>query len=73
MTPQEPIKMLGAISLDTEFTREYVSSMKEFHKTFKFLPNDNIIEKSMSINTPLTLGSETFKKIRKTRKNKLNK
>lgn len=73
MTPQEPIKMLGAISLDTQFTREYVSSMKEFHRTFKFLSNDNIIEKSISTNTPLTPGPETFKKTRKTRKNKLNK
>ena len=34
ITEKTPVRILGAISLDNEFTREYVSSMKEFHKTF---------------------------------------
>jgi hypothetical protein len=41
ITPQEPVKMLGAISIDNKFTREYVSSMQEFHKTFRLMRNLN--------------------------------
>lgn len=44
MFSQQPIRILGAISLDNEITREYVSSMKEFHRTFKPLPNHSIIQ-----------------------------
>jgi len=45
MFSQKPIRILGAISLDNEITREYVSTMKEFHKTFKYIKEDNLIEK----------------------------
>ena len=44
MFSQNPIRILGAISIDSEFTREYVSTMKEFHRTFKPLPNHSIIQ-----------------------------
>ena len=40
----ENIKILGAISLDNKFTREYISSMKDFHKTFKPLASNSIIQ-----------------------------
>ena len=48
MFSQEPIRILGAISIDSEFTREYISTMKEFHRTFKPLPNHSIIEKQFA-------------------------
>lgn len=48
MFSQKPIRILGAISLDNEITREYVSSMKEFHRTFKPLPNHSIIQKQFA-------------------------
>lgn len=44
MFSQQPIRIIGAISLDNEITRAYVSSMKEFHRTFKPLPNHSIIQ-----------------------------
>ena len=44
MFSQQPIRIIGAISLDNEITRAYVSSMKEFHGTFKPLPNNSIIQ-----------------------------
>lgn len=45
MKQNQPIKILGAISLDNEFIREYTNAMKNFSKTFKPLPNHSIIEK----------------------------
>jgi hypothetical protein len=42
------IRILGAISLDNEITREYVSTMKEFHRTFKPLPNHSIIQQQFA-------------------------
>ena len=48
MFSQKPIRILGAISLDNEITREYVSTMKEFHRTFKPLPNHSIIQQQFS-------------------------
>jgi len=82
MFSQKPIRILGAISLDNEITREYVSTMKEFHRTFKPLPNHSIIQQQFAPhvyvhptmpvitdtkpNTPLTNSSVT--KNRKTRK-----
>ena len=39
------IPIVGAISIDNEFTREYTKSMKDFSKTFKLLSSDTIIEK----------------------------
>jgi hypothetical protein len=51
MFSQKPIRILGAISIDNEFTREYVSTMKELHKSFKQLPNHSIIEEHFSSNS----------------------
>jgi hypothetical protein len=48
MFSQKPIRILGAISLDNEITREYVSTMKEFHRTFKPLPNHSIIQQQFA-------------------------
>jgi hypothetical protein len=45
MFSQHPIRIVGAISIDNEYTREYVSTMKEFHRTFKLIKEDNLIEK----------------------------
>jgi len=38
MKTADGIPIIGAVSLDNEFTREYVNAMKDFHKTFKPLP-----------------------------------
>ena len=48
MFSQHPIRIVGAISIDNEYTREYVSTMKEFHRTFKLIKEDNIIETQFS-------------------------
>ncbi len=48
MLRPDSIKILGAISLDNEFTRAYVSSMKEYRKTFKPITNTNVIEEQIS-------------------------
>ena len=39
MKTEDEIPIIGAVSLDNEFTREYVNAMKDFHKTFKPLPH----------------------------------
>jgi hypothetical protein len=38
MKTEDEIPIIAAVSLDNEFTREYVKSMTDFHKTFKPLP-----------------------------------
>ena len=48
MFSQHPIRIVGAISIDNEYTREYVSTMKEFHRTFKLIKEDNLIEKQFA-------------------------
>lgn len=48
MFSQKPIRIVGAISLDNEITREYLSTMKEFHRTFKLIKEDNLIEKQFA-------------------------
>lgn len=48
MFSQKPIRIVGAISLDNEITREYVNTMKEFHRTFKLIKEDNLIEKQFA-------------------------
>lgn len=81
MFSQKPIRILGAISLDNEITREYVSTMKEFHRTFKLIKEDNLIEKQfaphvyvhstmpvITDNNPITDISKSPTKNRKTRK-----
>jgi len=81
MFSQKPIRILGAISLDNEITREYVSTMKEFHRTFKPLPNHSIIQQQfaphvyvhstmpvITDNKPITDISKSPTKNRKTRK-----
>ena len=55
----ENIKIVGAINIDNEFTREYAKSMQEFSKTFKPLQTNSIIEPNKS---------DISKKYRKTRK-----
>ena len=55
----ENIKIVGAINIDNEFTREYTKSMQEFSKTFKPLQTNSIIEPNKS---------DISKKYRKTRK-----
>ena len=76
---QKPIRILGAIHIDSEFTREYVSTMKEFHRTFKPLPNHSIIQQQFAphlyvhstpviTDNPITNISKTPNKNRKTRK-----
>ena len=69
ITQKEPVRILGAISLDNEFTREYVSSMKEFHKTFKLITTDNIIEQQFVPHVYVS-PTESISKVknRKTRK-----
>lgn len=48
MNPTENIKIVGAINIDNEFTREYTKSMQEFSKTFKPLQTNSIIEPNKS-------------------------
>jgi len=43
MKTEDEIPIIGAVSLDNEFTREYVNAMKDFHKTFKPLPKKEIM------------------------------
>lgn len=75
MKPTDSIPTVGAISLDNEITREYTKSMKDFHKTFKLLPINNIVENqnisSIASTTYYNNGSINFpKKGIKTRKRK---
>jgi hypothetical protein len=75
MLRPDSIKIVGAISLDNEFTRAYVSSMKEFHKTFKPMTDTNIIEQrfpSQIYEYPVenNKNTETTKNIPKTNTNK---
>jgi hypothetical protein len=37
-----PIRIGGDISIDNEFTRSYISSMKDFHETFVPLPKHTV-------------------------------
>ena len=62
MNPTEDIKIVGAINIDNEFTREYTKSMQEFSKTFKPLQTNSIIEPNKSDINKLNT------KYRKTRK-----
>jgi hypothetical protein len=87
MISQEPIRILGAINIDNEFTRDYINKMKEFHRTFKFIKEDNLIEKqfaphvyvhsTMPVITdnkgiPNISNTPVIRKNRKTRKRKNN-
>ena len=75
-----PIRIGGAISIDNEFTRSYISSMKDFHETFVPLPKHSIIQQQFlpysyvssigqTIIPQLSLNkSENVNKKRKTRK-----
>jgi hypothetical protein len=70
MFSQEPVRIVGAISLDNEIIRKYTESMKDFHKTFKPLPKHGIIQKQFVpyvLAPPLT-ETNTSNKNRKTRK-----
>ena len=72
MLRPDSIKIVGAISLDNEFIRAYVSSMKDFHRTFKLITDNNIIEErfpSQIYEYPVE-NTETAKNIPKTNSNK---
>jgi hypothetical protein len=77
----EPVRIVGAVSLDNEFIRRYKESMKGFEESLKPLPKHSIIEKQFA---PYVYVSSTGKEIthqtinktqnlkRKTRKRKMN-
>ena len=78
----EPIRIGGAISIDNEFTRSYISSMKDFHETFVPLPKHSIIQQQFFpyayvssigqtiIPQPSLNKTQNLNKKRKTRKRK---
>ena len=76
MKSSDDISIVGAISLDNEFTRDYTKAMKDFSKTFKPLSNYSIIEQHniqhnfiSSITKSRKISTNYFnKKHRKTRK-----
>lgn len=70
MLSQDPVRIVGAISLDNEIIRKYTESMKDFHKTFKPLPNHGIIQEQFVPYVVISSITETNtpSKNRKTRK-----
>jgi hypothetical protein len=83
MLRPDSIKIVGAISLDNEFTRAYVSSMKEYRKTFKPITNTNVIEEQFpsqiyeypvenTKNSESTPNKRTSNKKRRTRRKNID-
>lgn len=60
MNREEPIRIVGAVSLDNEFIRIYKESMKGFEESLKPLPKNSIIEKQF---VPYVYISSTGKEI----------
>jgi hypothetical protein len=78
----EPIRIVGAVSLDNEFIRRYKESMKGFEESLKPLPKHSIIEKQFvpyvyisstgeEIPQPTVNKTQNLNKKRKTRKIKV--
>ena len=76
MLRPDSIKIVGAISIDNDIIREYVSSMQEYRKIFKPITNTNIIEQQFPSqiyeypveNTKSTPNKTTYNKKRRTRR-----
>jgi len=77
------IKIVGAISIDNDIIREYVSSMKEYRKTFKPTTNTNVIEEQFpsqiyeypvenTKNSESTPNKSTTNKKRRTRRKNID-
>ena len=77
----EPIRIVGAVSLDNEFIRRYKESMIGFEESLKPLPKHSIIEKQFvpyvyisstgeEISQPSINKTQNLNKKRKTRKRK---
>jgi hypothetical protein len=80
-TMGDPVRIVGAVSLDNEFIRRYKKSMIGFEKSLKLLSNNSIIEKQFApyvyvsstgeeIPQPTLNKIQNVNKKRKTRKRK---
>ena len=83
MLRSDSIKIVGAISIDNDIIREYVSSMKEYRKTFKPTTNTNVIEEQFpsqiyeypvenTKNSESTPNKSTTNKKRRTRRKNID-
>ena len=73
MNPINSVKIISAISLDNEFTRNYTKVMKDFSKTFIPLSNHSIIKEQNTLPNTLQNNVSYITESSKISENHFNK